>query len=147
MRPPQKDDSGLQSLIDRGVFSCSEGPGGDSRVSLARTSGNTFGFLCSLVWPFVDSYWVAVVALSVLPHEAGPAAAVGEATEVARVLDGGVMRSVAPAAAAAAARADSQFVSVARLTSRMQWLAETLYHDRKICFYESCSLETLGGWR
>ena len=65
----------------------------------------THSLLCTLLWPFVDSYWVAATALFALTSN----------TEVEE----------------------------AALLERMQWLGETMYHERMICFYESCSRETL----
>jgi hypothetical protein len=29
------------------------------------------------------------------------------------------------------------------LLNHTQWLATTFYHDQRMCFYESCSLDTL----
>jgi glyceronephosphate O-acyltransferase len=78
----------------------------DNNISVASGSGETmFAFLCSMVWPFIDSYYVGALALfSLFPTNKIP-------------------------------RDD--------LALRMQWLAEALYHDRKIQHYESCSLDTL----
>ncbi|GLE07792.1 hypothetical protein PINS_up018458 [Pythium insidiosum] len=79
---------------------------GDSDAVAISTDGRPlFSLLCTLLWPFVDSYYVAISSLFALrPH--------------------------------ATIRADD-------LLKRIQWLAETMYHERLISFYESCSLETL----
>ncbi|CAH0474985.1 unnamed protein product [Peronospora belbahrii] len=67
--------------------------------------GVMLSLLSTLVWPFIDSYWVAVTSLFALrPH--------GE-------------------------------VTTEDLLKRLQWLAETMYHEKLIRFYESCSRETL----
>lgn len=34
-------------------------------------------------------------------------------------------------------------ITESALLQRMQWLAETMYHERVIVHYESCSMETL----
>jgi glycerone phosphate O-acyltransferase/fatty acyl-CoA reductase len=34
-------------------------------------------------------------------------------------------------------------IEYSRLLSRAQWLATTLYHESRLCFYESCSIDTL----
>jgi glycerone phosphate O-acyltransferase/fatty acyl-CoA reductase len=34
-------------------------------------------------------------------------------------------------------------IDYSRLLSRAQWLATTLYHESRLCFYESCSIDTL----
>jgi glycerol-3-phosphate O-acyltransferase len=61
--------------------------------------------LSTLMWPFIDSYWVAVTSLFALRPR-------GE-------------------------------VTTEDLLKRLQWLAETMYHEKLISFYESCSRETL----
>jgi glycerone phosphate O-acyltransferase/fatty acyl-CoA reductase len=78
------------------------------RIVLAETSyGKTmYALLCTLMWPFIDSYWVAVMSLFAL-------------------------------------RQPNVDISMEELLKRMQWLAETMYHEKIISFYESCSLETL----
>ncbi|KAJ0402632.1 hypothetical protein ATCC90586_010871 [Pythium insidiosum] len=78
---------------------------GDASVAVGPDGRPLFSLLCTLLWPFVDSYYVAISSLFALrPH--------------------------------ATIRADD-------LLKRIQWLAETMYHERLISFYESCSLETL----
>ena len=93
----------LAQMIDRGVLLTSSS--GCLEVSPDTQGELTHSLLCTLLWPFVDSYWVAAIALFALTSN----------TEVEE----------------------------ATLLERMQWLAETMYHERMICFYESCSRETL----
>ena len=93
----------LAQMIDRGVLLTSSS--GFLEVSPDTQGELTHSLLCTLLWPFVDSYWVAAIALFALTSN----------TEVEE----------------------------ATLLERMQWLAETMYHERMICFYESCSRETL----
>lgn len=78
----------------------------NTNIAVAAGTGETmFAFLCSMLWPFIDSYYVAALALfSLFP---------------------------------------SSKIPKNDLALRMQWLAEALYHDRKIQHYESCSLDTL----
>ncbi|DAZ95534.1 TPA: hypothetical protein N0F65_005226 [Lagenidium giganteum] len=65
----------------------------------------TYTLLCTMIWPFIDSYWVAITSLFALRPQVE--------------------------------------MTVTDLLKRIQWLAETMYHERIISFYESCSLETL----
>lgn len=74
-----------------------------SRVETA--DGAMLSLLSTLMWPFIDSYWVAVTSLFALRPQ-------GE-------------------------------VTTEDLLKRLQWLAETMYHEKLISFYESCSRETL----
>ncbi|POM78346.1 Fatty acyl-CoA reductase [Phytophthora palmivora] len=67
--------------------------------------GAMVSLLSTLMWPFIDSYWVAVTSLFALRPQ-------GE-------------------------------VTTEDLLKRLQWLAETMYHEKLISFYESCSRETL----
>ncbi|ETW07168.1 hypothetical protein, variant 2 [Aphanomyces invadans] len=76
-----------------------------STVALTDASQPTLSLLCAVLWPFIDSYWVALTSLV--------------------AMKGG------------------ERISPKALVKRMQWLAETMYHDRIIAFYESCSMETL----
>ncbi|GMF13526.1 unnamed protein product [Phytophthora lilii] len=76
-----------------------------SKQRVEAADGAMLSLLSTLVWPFIDSYWVAVTSLFALrPH--------GE-------------------------------VTTEDLLKRLQWLAETMYHEKLISFYESCSRETL----
>ncbi|EEY56496.1 fatty acyl-CoA reductase, putative [Phytophthora infestans T30-4] len=80
-------------------------PVATSSSRLEAADGAMLSLLSTLMWPFIDSYWVAVTSLFALrPH--------GE-------------------------------VSTEDLLKRLQWLAETMYHEKLISFYESCSRETL----
>ncbi|GMF60546.1 unnamed protein product [Phytophthora fragariaefolia] len=76
-----------------------------SAPRVEAVNGAMLSLLSTLMWPFIDSYWVAVTSLFALrPH--------GE-------------------------------VTTEDLLKRLQWLAETMYHEKLISFYESCSRETL----
>ncbi|RLN91238.1 hypothetical protein BBJ28_00025347, partial [Nothophytophthora sp. Chile5] len=74
-----------------------------SRVEVADSA--MLSLLSTLLWPFIDSYWVAVTSLFALRPQ-------GE-------------------------------IAAEDLLKRLQWLAETMYHEKLISFYESCSMETL----
>ncbi|KAG2507431.1 hypothetical protein JM16_008956 [Phytophthora kernoviae] len=76
-----------------------------STTRLDAGDGMMLSLLSTLMWPFIDSYWVAVTSLFAL-------------------------------------RPDGE-VATEDLLKRLQWLAETMYHEKLISFYESCSRETL----
>lgn len=93
----------LQKLVQKGVLKIdhSVGKGAkDSRVQISNDASTQAicSFLGSLFWPFLESYWVASVALFGL-------------------------------------QPDVEIESKA-LVARMQWLAETMYHERLLNFYE-----------
>ncbi|KAE9334826.1 hypothetical protein PR003_g13333 [Phytophthora rubi] len=76
-----------------------------SAPRVEAVDGAMLSLLSTLMWPFIDSYWVAVTSLFALRPR-------GE-------------------------------VTTEDLLKRLQWLAETMYHEKLISFYESCSRETL----
>lgn len=49
-------------MIDRGIFRLNS----DSRVEVQSEA--MFSFLCSLCWPFVDSYFVTAMTLHILEN-------------------------------------------------------------------------------
>ena len=105
---PDTDEELLQtldSMVGRGILRVASGSGGRELVEVAASGESHFSFLCALLWPFIDSYYVAVLLLFSLQ----PARQIDEHT----------------------------------LLQRTQWLATTLYHESMLCFYESCSLDTL----
>mmetsp|Transcript_15877 Transcript_15877/g.31108 ORF Transcript_15877/g.31108 Transcript_15877/m.31108 type:complete len:1225 (+) Transcript_15877:37-3711(+) len=91
----------LQGMLAKGLFRLTNG----QKVEVASSGETHFSFLCALYWPFVDSYYVAVMILFSLQPD----------REMEEKL----------------------------LLQRTQWLATTLYHESMLCFYESCSTETL----
>lgn len=93
-----------------------------------------FSMLCTFVWPFVDSYWVAVLALAAMPRH--PLTAGAHHADTSR---GHAERGPAPVDG----DASGMYVASKQLLHHMQWLAETMYYDKMIRFYESCSMETL----
>ncbi|KAL7684500.1 putative phospholipid/glycerol acyltransferase, Male sterility, NAD-binding protein [Plasmopara halstedii] len=76
-----------------------------STPRVEAVDGAMLSLLSTLIWPFIDSYWVAVTSLFALRPQCE--------------------------------------VSTEDLLKRLQWLAETMYHENLISFYESCSRETL----
>lgn len=76
-----------------------------SSPRVKAVDGTMLSLLSTLIWPFIDSYWVAVTSLFALRPQCE--------------------------------------VTSEDLLKRLQWLAETMYHEGLICFYESCSRETL----
>ena len=93
-----------------------------AKVCVAR--GPAFSLACSMLWPFLDSYWVTVLALAALPMAPAGLADTSAAGSV-----GGIPLTC--------------FTPRADLAGRTQWLAETLFHQRIISYYEACALETL----
>lgn len=105
VRPDDTDDrtfleQTLEGMEQRGVLVASTDGG------LTEGDSTILSLLSTIIWPFIDSYWVTISSLFALRRPAG-----------------------------SASRDD--------LLKRVQWLAETMYHERLIGFYESCSLETL----
>ncbi|EQC41099.1 hypothetical protein SDRG_02148 [Saprolegnia diclina VS20] len=90
----------LAGMEERGIFASTV-----HTMTPTPTSQSIQTLLCAAIWPFIDSYWVAVASLLVLKSGDG--------------------------------------MSPSDLVRRMQWLAETMYHERIIAHYEACSLETL----
>ncbi|KAI9905802.1 hypothetical protein PsorP6_014334 [Peronosclerospora sorghi] len=80
--------------------------GGAAPDRVEAIQGPLLSLLSTLLWPFIDSYWVAVMSLFAL-------------------------------------RPRGQEVTRDDLITRLQWLTETMYHEKVISFYESCSRETL----
>ena len=95
-----------------------QGMGADTALDIPATGTAAFSLACSMMWPFLDSYWVAVVSLGSLPRE------------VLRPEDGSEPPS-------------TQFVPQSSLSARMQWLGETLFHQGLLSHYEACAAETL----
>lgn len=109
VRPDDADDrahlaQALASMEERGVLVAAMSGRAPNRLEAGDAT--TLSLLSTLIWPFIDSYWVTITSLFALRRPAG-----------------------------AVPRDD--------LLKRVQWLAETMYHERLIGFYESCSLETL----
>ncbi|TMW61970.1 hypothetical protein Poli38472_009463 [Pythium oligandrum] len=98
-------ENALDGLVAQQVLRRSTIDGADAVVLGDSSRRPLFSLLCMVIWPFVDSYWVAVKSLFGLRGR----------TEI----------------------------SAEDLVKRIQWLAETMYHEKLISFYESCSLETL----
>ncbi len=76
-----------------------------NKVEVAPTGETHFSFLCALLWPFIDSFYVASMMLYPLQPRKG-------------------MRRE-------------------QMVAQAQWLGTTLYHESMLCFFESCSKETL----
>jgi glycerone phosphate O-acyltransferase/fatty acyl-CoA reductase len=84
-------------------------PSSTGKVEVSPSAEGHFSLLCALVWPFIDSYWIAVTTLFALQSPTG-----------------------------------MKGISLDNIIQRMQWFAETCYHEGMLEFYESCSKETLG---
>ncbi|KAL0487536.1 glycerone phosphate O-acyltransferase [Acrasis kona] len=100
-------DAVLDKMIQRGIFIKNE-----NHVQLPLTSVETHRFMCSLLWPFIESYWAATMAVLTLLFT-------GSEKEQLNSVEENV------------------------LIQRTQWLAEKLFFEDKIHFYECCSLDTI----
>lgn len=109
---PENLEAGLERMVSRGILSIDASSDSEKggRVTMAPTGEVHFSFLCSMLWPFIDSYYVAALALVSLQttHASKPVHSERKT-----------------------------------LLTKTQTLATTLYHESMLCFYESCSLETL----
>lgn len=114
-------EAALTSLETRGYVTQLDD--GRLRVSL---SGNPYiTFLCHLFWPFVESYWVAALCVVGLV----PAGSVTKKQLLGYV-------------SLCFFHFDCSHLLF--FQSRMSWLAEQLYNDGKLPFFEACSLDVLG---
>ena len=91
----------LQNMINNNIFQVHN----NKYISITSNGEKEYAFLCSIIWPFIDSYYIASLLLISLQSK------------------GVIAEHILP--------------------SRIQWLATSLYHEQMICFYESCSMDTL----
>lgn len=94
-------DAVVETMIARGILHLTD----NGRLEVGINGHAHFSFLCSLVWPFIDSYFAASLMLVSIP-------------------------------------ADS-VIEQQTMVTRTQTLAVSLYHESMLCYYESCSMETL----
>ena len=99
----------------------------NNSVSVDHNGGEiAFAFLCSLLWPSLDSlYSASMLLLSLFSHSPSTAAAPSLAVSKK---DNGTQR---------------QIITKDMLVLQSQWYANSLYRDSMLCFYESCSKDTL----
>ncbi|KAJ3032685.1 hypothetical protein HDV00_007205 [Rhizophlyctis rosea] len=99
-----------------------EGEGGDGRVwvSLSREERGkgreTFDFYCFLMWPFIETYWLAAVSLFTM------------------VLDGGV--------GGGSGGGPLNWVDERLFMNRAQQFGKTLYYEGDLSYFESINKET-----
>jgi glycerone phosphate O-acyltransferase len=107
--PDEKEDweRVLQTMVSRGIFTQD-----NDVLILPLKSIEIHRFLCSLLWPFIESYWATTMALLSLLFT-------GSEKEQLNSVEENV------------------------LIQRIQWLAEKLFFEGKVHFYECCSLETI----
>lgn len=81
---------------------------GENRVKVAAGAQGELSitFLCSLVWPFIDCYWLSMVFVFSVKDQ-------------------------------------NQTLSEGKLHQNIQWFAESMYEERVIDHYESCSVDTI----
>jgi len=112
---PEDFDAIIDTMIDRQIIQSRMDEDDHKELIYVHQSGNNemHAFLCSLLWPFVESYWATSFGLLSLLFT-------GTESEH-----------------------DKNGVKETVLLQRIQWLAEKLYFDGKIYYYESCSMDTI----
>ena len=127
-----------------GVLSRRAGSGGAEMISLVSGGAEQLLFLAGLVWPMIDTYWVALVACNEMRPADIEATFAAEQQQrragqaQARAQRSGARRAASVAAAPAAAAAAAK----APLKTRLLRRAERLYHASALEHFESCSNET-----
>jgi glycerone phosphate O-acyltransferase/fatty acyl-CoA reductase len=132
----RKDDSkdreqlevAFQQMLARQVLQVRS----SGKIAVAGGSQPIFSLLCNLVWPFVDSYWVAITSLFALrPGVAlAPEDLLKRIQWLAETVRGLMLLAM-----------HVHICSLLTLCSMCFVLQ--MYHEKLISFYESCSLETL----
>mmetsp|Transcript_6857 Transcript_6857/g.12463 ORF Transcript_6857/g.12463 Transcript_6857/m.12463 type:complete len:1134 (-) Transcript_6857:48-3449(-) len=93
-------DRVLQFMQSQGTITTN----GDN-IRFANGTELTISFLCSLIWPLIECYWVTLVFSSAIsPHKA---------------------------------------LNFEKAVQSVQWFAESMYTERLLNFYESCSQESI----
>ena len=138
-------EAALERMCGKGgvlAMTTAEGRKGEA-ISLAAGGAEQLLFLASLVWPLIDTYWVALVACKEMRPadiEAAFAAQQRRAAKAKAKAQGGTRGTVSVAAApTAAAKAE---VKAPPLKTRLLRRAERLYHASALEHFESCSNET-----
>eukprot|EP00741_Cyanophora_paradoxa_P003921 tig00000737_g3814.t2 len=111
----------------------------DPDIAVTALGEEETGFLCRLLYPFLDSYWVAALSLLALTKRAP-----GES-------EGSVRGGTAAAAAAASGspggagegEGEGRPMPESVLLRKMQVVAETLYQEGEIRTSEAVSIETI----
>ena len=113
----QNINTTLDRMLNANVVEVGLGDDGEEWVSLSseerRTGREVFDFYCFLMWPFIESYWVATVSLYTLLPD--PSVKV----------DG------------------QYWIDHRLFSNRAQILAKTLYYEGDLSYFESINKETL----
>jgi len=91
----------LTTMISRETFQLQ-----DNKIKVSPKGEELVSYLCSLLWPFIESYWSTSVFLYTLKNR-------------------------------------DQNTSLEKFESELQGFAESMYEERVIQFYESCSIDTI----
>lgn len=75
------------------------------RVKIKRSGELAISFLCSLIWPLVDTYWATLTFCSALRL--------------------------------------NQALKLEKLIQSIQWFSDSMYEERNMSYYESCSQENI----
>lgn len=93
-------DRVIEGMVTFGTLSVD----GDN-LKFSNGTEHTVSFLCSLIWPLIECYWVTLVFSSAIsPHKA---------------------------------------LTFERAVQSVQWFAESMYTERLLNYYESCSQESI----
>jgi len=96
----------LELMAQRGTLKLFNTENGLFVKANNETGEPMMNYLCSIMWPYVSSYWVSAVYLFSMRNRTNQTA-------------------------------------MKRLLQEVQWFAESMFDERIIEFYESCSLDTL----
>jgi 1-acyl-sn-glycerol-3-phosphate acyltransferase len=120
----------LNKMVERSILEVSaQNNSTPQSVSVNHTNGEIpFAFLCSLLWPSIDSlYSASMLLLSLFSHSPST-----------------ISTSTSPSSTAVSnPTTQRQVITKDMLVLQSQWYANSLYRDSMLCFYESCSKDTL----
>lgn len=77
----------------------------DEKVKIKRSGELAISFLCSLIWPLIDTYWATLTFCSALRL--------------------------------------NQSLKIEKLIQSIQWFSDSMYEERNMSYYESCSQENI----
>jgi hypothetical protein len=77
----------------------------NEKIKIKRTGELAISFLCSLIWPMIDTYWASLTFCSALRLK--------------------------------------QALKMEKLIQSIQWFSDSMYEERNMSYYESCSQENI----
>lgn len=167
---PEDYNGTLDLMILRGIVQTS--PDSDQEIVVSETDGqdpqehDMRFLLCSLIWPFVDSYWATMLAFITSP----PITSITKDSDISNIdkpedsiprdtrqrsMSGGRSRS-GSSSSTSSNNSVSNSVTIAgpksfepssvpegTMLQKIQWLVDRLFVESKVEFYESCSMDTI----